>query len=379
MTQRDYYEVLGIQRDATEDEIKKAYRKLAMKYHPDRNPGDKEAENKFKEAAEAYEVLKEPQKREMYDRFGHSGLKGGFQGGFSGFDFDLGDALRTFMSESFGFGDIFGMGRGNGGRRRPQGQDMQVKLRLTYEEIATGVKKKIRLKKWVTCDACHGEGSEKDASEITCLQCQGSGEVRQVSQSLFGQFVNISTCPRCNGEGRIIQNPCRKCRGEGRVKGEGTISVEIPPGVSTGNYLTVRGEGNAGPRKGVAGDVIVVIEEVEHDWFERHGDDVIYTLPLSVSQAALGADVEVPTLDGKSILHVPAGTQSGKFLRMKKKGFPHLDGRDRGDQLVRVVVWTPTKLSPKAKQLFEELSKCEGISPPKRDKGFFARMKEAVS
>lgn len=375
MTQRDYYEILGIQRSATEEEIKKAYRKLAMKYHPDRNPGDKEAEDKFKEAAEAYEVLKDPQKRQIYDRYGHSGLKGGASQGFGGFDFDLADALRIFMSESFGFGDFFGSRHRNGNRSR--GRDLQVKLRLSYEEIATGVQKTIKLKKWVVCDACGGTGSGSDEAQIACPQCHGSGEVRRVSQSLFGQFVNITTCPTCNGEGRVVKSPCHKCHGEGRVKGEGVITVDIPPGVATGNYLTVRGQGNVGPRKGPAGDVIVVIEEKEHEYFERHGDDVVYTLPISFSQAALGAEVEVPTLDGKSKLHIPAGTQSNKILRMRAKGFPHLNSYERGDQLVRVVVWTPTKLTKEEKELFKKLAKSENLSPP-HHRGFFKRVKEAI-
>ncbi|RMF64398.1 MAG: molecular chaperone DnaJ, partial [Calditrichaeota bacterium] len=330
MTKRDYYEVLGVRRDASPDEIKKAYRKLAMKYHPDRNPGDKRAEESFKEVAEAYEVLRDPQKRERYDRFGHSGLGGGFEG--FGFDFDLGDALRTFMSESFGFGDFFGMGRRSGSRSRVRrGADLQLKLKLTLEEIATGVKKKLKVKKWVRCDACNGTGGSEPDAYMTCLQCHGAGEVRQVSQSLFGQFVNITTCPRCNGEGRVLKSPCKKCGGDGRVHGESIITVDIPAGVATGNYLTIRGEGNVGPRGGPAGDVIVLIEEQEHEYFERHGDDILYNLVLSFSQAALGDEVEVPTLNGKAKLTIQPGTQMNKILRMRNKGIPRLHGHGRGD------------------------------------------------
>lgn len=369
--------MLGVSKDATAEEIKKAYRKLALKYHPDRNPGQKEAEEKFKEASEAYEVLKDAQKRQRYDRFGHSGLKGGFEG-FAGFDFDLGDALRTFMSESFGFGDIFGMGRSGGTNRKRRGTDLQLQLKLRLEEIASGVKKKIKLKKWVRCEACNSTGASGSESYITCLQCQGSGELRQVSQSLFGQFVNITSCPRCNGEGRILREPCKTCNGEGRVHGESFVTIEIPPGVSTGNYITVRGEGNVGPKGGPAGDVIIVIEEVEHEYFVRHGDDILYNLPLSFTQVALGTEVEVPTLNGKAKLHIQSGTQSHKILRMRGKGVPRLHGSGRGDQLVKVMVWTPTKLSAHDREHLEELAKSEHLRPPENGRGFFTKVKEAI-
>ncbi|MFQ6112649.1 MAG: molecular chaperone DnaJ [bacterium] len=377
MTKRDYYEILGVRRDASIEEIKKAYRKLAMEYHPDRNPGDKQAEENFKEVAEAYEVLKDNEKRARYDRFGHSGLKGGFEG-FAGFEFDLADALRTFMSESFGFTDFFGMGRGSTRAKKHRGRDLQLKLKLTLEEISSGVQKKIKLKKWVICDACKGGGGMAGTSPITCLQCHGTGEVRQVSQSLFGQFVNITTCPRCNGEGKILKEYCKVCGGDGRIQGESIITVDIPSGVSYGNYITVRGEGNVGPKGGPKGDVIIFIEEVEHEYFERHGDDILYDLPLSFSQVALGADVEVPTLNGKAKLHIPAGTQSGKILRMRGKGIPRLHSHGKGDQLVRIVVWTPTKLSAKEKKLFEELAKSERTKPPQNDRNFLKKVKEAI-
>ncbi len=376
MTKRDYYEVLGVSRDATEEEIKKAYRKLAMQYHPDRNPGNQEAELKFKEVAEAYEVLKDPQKRQRYDRFGHSGLKEGFDG--FGFDFDLSDALRTFMSESFGFADFFGMGRTRDRQRNRRGRDLQLQLKLTLEEVATGVTKKIKLRKYVRCDECNGTGGEGGDAFVTCLQCQGTGEWRQVSQSLFGQFVNITTCPRCRGEGRVLKNPCGRCRGEGRVNGERVISVDIPAGVATGNYLTVRGEGHVGPKGGPPGDVIIVIEEEEHPFFERHGDDILLDLPISFVQAALGAEVEIPTLDGKAKLQIQPGTQSHKILRMRGKGIPRLHGGGRGDQLVRVIVWTPTKLSAEDRRLLKALGKSENLKPPRGEDGFFKKMKEAI-
>jgi molecular chaperone DnaJ len=377
MTQRDYYEVLGLERGASADDIKKAYRKMAMKYHPDRNQGDQDAELRFKEASEAYEVLKDPQKRQRYDRFGHEGVKGGFDG-FAGFDFDLSDALRTFMSEGFGFGDVFAGSRTGSRTRRYRGADLQLQLPLTLEEITSGVKKTIKLKKWIVCDVCSGSGGASGDAYMTCLQCQGAGEVRNVSQSLFGQFVNITSCPRCNGEGKVLKDPCKNCSGDGRIEGEGVLNVDIPAGVATGNYITVRGEGNIGPRGGPAGDVIVLIEEKEHEYFERHGDDVLYDLPLSFSQAALGTEVEVPTLGGKAKLMIPAGTQSHKILRMRNKGIPRLQGHGRGDQMVRVIVWTPTKLSAKEKEMLEELASGEHMHPPRGGRGFFNRVKEAI-
>ncbi len=376
---RDYYEILNIDKNASDDAIKKAYRKMAMQYHPDRNPNDKDAEQKFKEAAEAYEVLKDSGKRQRYDRFGHSGVKGGASG-FDGFEVDLGDALRTFMSEGFGFGDIFGMGRGSGSRtnRKQKGADLQLKLELTLEEIAAGVQKKIKIKKSVACGTCDGSGGASADAHMTCLQCQGSGEMRQVSQSLFGQFVNISTCSRCNGSGKVLKDPCKTCTGKGVVSGESVVTADIPAGVNTGNYLVLRGEGNAGPNNGPKGDVIVVIEEIEHDHFERHADDILYDLPLSFAQVALGAEVEVPTLNGKAKLTIQPGTQTNKILRMRNKGIQHMNQGGRGDQLVRVIVWTPTKLSSEEKELLKELDKSEQMKPPLDDPGFFKRVKEAI-
>ncbi len=378
MTKRDYYEVLGVRKDASEDEIKKAYRKLAMQYHPDRNTNDKQAEEKFKEVAEAYEVLKDPEKRQRYDRFGHSGLRGAYEG-FAGFDFDLADALRTFMSEGFGFGDFFGMGRGERRRNRQRrGTDLQIKLTLTLEEIANGVQKQIKIKRLVLCDVCNGSGAAAGAQAETCHQCQGRGQIRQVSQSLFGQFVNITTCPVCRGEGKIIKDVCKVCNGEGRTTGHGLITVDIPGGVSSGNYITVHGEGNVGPNGGPPGDVIVFIEEQQHEYFERHGDDILYDLPLSFAQVALGDEVEVPTLNGKARIPIPPGTQANKILRMRGKGITKLHGRGRGDQLIRIRVWTPTKLSAKEKKLFEELAKSENIKPPHNDRSFFSKIKEVI-
>jgi len=381
-TKRDLYEVLGVDRNASADELKKAYRKLALKYHPDKNPGDKEAENKFKEIAEAYSVLSDPQKRQQYDRFGHAGP--GAQG-FGGFDmggFDISDALRQFMEQGFGFGDIFGGGSRGGRRSRinRRGSDLQVRLRLTLEEIATGVTKKIKVKKKVKCEECNGTGSAKYSRTVACPVCHGSGEIRQVSQSLFGQMVNVSTCPRCHGEGQIIENPCHSCHGEGRVSGSKTIEINVPAGVANGNYIPLRGEGNAGIRGGQAGDLIVYIEEIPHKIFERNGDDVIMVAPISFPTAVLGGSAEIPTLTGKAKLNIPSGTQSGKILRMRGKGIPHLHGSGMGDQLVKIQIYTPTHLNSAERKIIADLEKSENIRPQKgSQKNVFEKFKEALN
>lgn len=370
MTKRDYYEILGVDRNTSTDDIKKAYRKLALKYHPDRNPGDKEAEEKFKEATEAYEILRDKEKRDQYDQFGHTGFAGAGTGGFGGFSggFDLSDALRAFMRDFGGFGgfdDLFGAGAG--GRRRGsirRGNDLQVRLRLTIHEVAGGVKKKIKVSKLVPCGDCGGSGAKSGSSRMTCSACNGNGEIRQVSRSLFGQFVNITTCPTCGGEGSVVKDPCPSCRGDGRIKGNKSIEVQIPAGVSTGNYITLEGQGDTGPRGGVPGDLIIVIEELEDDLFERHGDDIVCDMPVSFSQLALGAKVEIPTLDGKAALKIPPGTHSHKIFRLKGKGIPHLRSSRRGDQLVRLVAWTPQKLDGAERKAFEELERQIKKKPP---------------
>jgi len=383
MVKRDYYEVLGLGRDADQDDVKKAYRKLALQYHPDRNPGNQEAEEKFKEATEAYEVLKDPQKRSTYDQFGHAGLSGagGFgAGGFAGFD--LSDALRAFMRDFGGFGSIFDdfLGGGTTGGRRgyPKGQDLQVRLNLTLEEIAAGVEKKIKIKRLQKCDECGGSGAAKGSSKKTCPKCHGTGQLKRVSRSLFGQFVNVTTCDFCHGQGEVIDTPCPQCRGEGRVKGVSTVSVKIPAGVTSGNYIQMRGVGNAGPRGGPAGDVIVFVEEQQHPAFQRHGDDILHDTLISFTQAALGDEIPVPTLDGKIDLKVPPGTQSGKIFRFRGKGIPHLHGYGKGDELVRVLVWVPTRLSSEEKKLLKELAAQENMKPPEGDKGFFEKLKETL-
>ena len=381
MAQRDYYEVLGINRNASADEIKKAYRRMAMKYHPDRNPDDKDAEEKFKEAAEAYEVLSDSKKRSTYDQFGHEGLKGTFsRGGFQWSDFSHFRDFEDILGDLFGgtlFGDMFGTRRGTARRGPQRGGDLQVRLKLTLEEIAKGIEKKIKLTRMQTCSSCGGSGARSSAGMKTCPTCHGSGEIRQVSRSLFGQFVNVTACSTCGGEGRVIDDPCPNCSGQGRVRGTSTISVKVPAGVSSGNYIPLRGQGNVGPHGGPAGDIVVFIEEKEHPHFDRHGDDIIYEIAISIPQAVLGADVEVPTLTGKVRMHIPPGTQSGKVLRLKGKGIPHLHGYGHGDQFVKVFVWIPTKLASEERKLFQELAAREGVRPPKSGKGFIGKMKEA--
>ncbi|MSS71735.1 MAG: molecular chaperone DnaJ [Candidatus Latescibacteria bacterium] len=380
MSKRDYYEVLGVNRKASEDEIKKAYRKQAMKYHPDRNPENKEAEASFKEAAEAYEVLSDSQKKQIYDQYGHEGLGGPFQsGGFQWSDFThAGDFNDIFdnLDSIFG-GGIFGNLFGGRGRQGPQrGEDLKVSIELTLEEIAKGTQKKIKINRLQACEVCHGTGAKSGTSAVTCSTCGGMGQVRQSSRSIFGQFVNVTSCPACRGEGKVVKDPCGECRGEGRVRGAATVSVNFPAGVSSGHYIPMRGQGNVGPRGGPAGDCIVFIEEKSHEQFERHGNDVIYDLAVSFSQAALGDEIEVPTLAGRVRMKIPSGTQSGKIFRLRGKGIPEVNGYQTGDQLVRVSVWTPTKLSKREEELFQELARLENGKPPAGGKGLFEKMKE---
>ncbi len=373
----DYYEILGVDRQASADDIKKAYRKLAIKYHPDKNKSDSTAEEKFKEIGEAYSVLSDPEKRARFDRFGHAATQpGGFSGGF---DFDLSDALRIFMEGGLGFSDLFGGGRASYGERVQRGSDLQITLKLTLEDIASGTTKKIKISKLKKCEECGGSGAEKGSKPSTCTACQGRGEVRRVSRSFLGQFVQSSICPQCGGTGQIITSRCARCGSEGRNKGEATLSVDIPAGVQSGNYLTLRGQGNAGLRGGPAGDVIVVINERPHKTFERHGNDIIYRLLVTFPQAALGDSVEIPTINGRVKIDIPGGIQSGKILRLRGKGIKHLNSSGSGDQLVIVSLYTPTKLSSEEKKLFEELSKCEGINPQSGERTFFGKVKDAFS
>ncbi len=372
----DYYVLLGCPRTASEAEIKKAYRKLAMEYHPDRNSAP-EAEARFKEITEAYEVLRDPEKRAAYDRYGKAGVGAG--GGFGGFHHvDLGEALNIFMRDFGGIGgfeSIFGGGRSRSDQRK--GQDVKVTVRLTLTEVALGVKKNVKIKSLERCTACKGSGAKAGSRPTSCTGCGGSGEVRRAARSMFGQFISVAPCPTCNGEGTVIAEPCEVCRGEGRVRGERTVSVEVPAGVSTNNYLTLRGQGAAGPRGGPSGDLLVMLDIKEDDRFERQGDDLIYDLSLSFSQAALGGEHEVPTPYGSERLKVPPGTQPETVLRIRKKGLPVLGQDEHGDLLVRVHVWTPEQLTDEQERLFRELAKLEGEGP-KRAPGFWSKLKEAL-
>lgn len=380
MANRDYYEILGISREASEEEIKKAYRQMAMKYHPDRNPGDTGAEEKFKEATEAYEVLKDINKRRQYDQFGHAGLgQGAGFGGFGFEGFDLSDALRAFMRDfgGFGFDDIFSGGQ-TSRRSYNRGQDLQARINLTLEEVATGVTKKLRVRRMAICSDCSGHGTAPGTRKNTCPQCKGAGQVRRVTRTLFGQMVNIGTCDVCNGTGQVIATPCPTCSGQGRIKDQTTVSVDIPAGVAAGNYIPLEGKGNAGLQGGPAGDLIVVINEKEHEHFTRRDNDIICQVPISFTAAALGGSVDIPTLNGNDKLDIPPGTQTGKVFRLRGLGIPYLRRRGRGDQLVQVHIWTPKKLSDIDKDLLQRLSLSEAMKTPKSSKSFFEKLRETL-
>lgn len=387
MAKRDYYEILGLSKDASQDEIKKAYRKMALKYHPDRNPNDKEAENKFKEAAEAYEVLSDEQKRQKYDRFGHEGMKnGGFDGsgGFGG-GMSMDDIFEHFgdIFGGGGFGSAFGGGFGGGTssrrrRRVNRGSDLRVKVKLTLEEIAKGVEKRIKVNKYVSCKACSGTGAKDGSSFSTCGTCNGTGQVTRVSNTFLGQMQTTSTCPTCGGEGQTIQNKCSSCNGNGIVKDQEVISIDIPAGVAEGMQLSVSGKGNAAARGGIPGDLIVLIEEEDHPHLERDGNNLLYDLYISFPDAAIGTKAEIPTLESYARIKIDPGTQGGKVLRLKGKGLPEVNGYGRGDLLVNVNVWTPKALSDEEKQMLEKLNQSKNFEPKPtaRDKSFFDRMKE---
>jgi len=384
MSKPDYYDVLGVSKDASEDEIKKAYRKKAMKFHPDRNSDDPEAERKFKEASEAYEVLGDEQKRQRYDQFGHRGVNGGgFGGGAAGFE-DIGfEDIFSRFSDIFG-GDFSG-GRSRSRGRRSSGQpgsDMKLRIELSLEEIAFGTEKKLKVKKQIKCDECNGTGAESEEDFEMCGTCNGTGEVRQVRKTMLGQMVNVQPCPECRGEGRIIRNKCSKCNGEGRYRGEKTVKVNVPSGVSEGNYITLRGKGNAGKRGGEAGSLVVLIEEKEHEHFERDGNDIYYDLVLSVPDATLGTEVEVPTLKGKAKINIEPGIQPGKLLRMSEKGIHGLNRSGIGDQYVRVNVYIPKDLSDEEREHVEALRGNEHFKASNREddgKGFFSKIKDVFT
>jgi molecular chaperone DnaJ len=372
----EFYALLGVPRDASDADIKKAYRKLAMEFHPDRNPAP-EAEARFKEITEAYEVLRDPQKRAAYDRYGKAGVSGA-GAGFGFHHVDLSEALNIFMRDFGGMGgleSLFGGGRAREDTRR--GQDVRVTVKLTLADVATGIKKTVRFKAPDRCSVCEGSGAKPGTKPTTCSTCGGSGEVRRAARSMFGQFVSVSACPTCAGEGVVVLDACDVCRGEGRVRAEKTVTVEIPAGVSTNNYLTLRGQGASGPRNGPAGDLLVMLDIRDDDRFERQGDDLVFDLPLSFSQVALGVDVTVPTPYGEEPLRIAPGTQPETVVRLRGRGLPVLGQTAKGDLIVRIHVWTPERLSAEQERLFRELSALEG-EPPKRSPGFWSKLKEAL-
>jgi molecular chaperone DnaJ len=371
-TKRDYYEVLGIDRNATDEEIKRAFRKLAFKYHPDHNHDD-EAGERFKEINEAYEVLSDSDKRAAYDRFGHGGAEGLFGQGFEGFDFG-------------GFGDIFDAffgGAATATRQAPQrGADLSYGITIAFEEAALGCEKEITIARTENCSLCQGVGSKPGSQPSRCPNCNGTGQVHRVQQSLFGRFTNITTCHQCRGEGRIITQPCPQCRGTGKEKHKRNISVNIPAGVDNGSQIRLRGEGDAGTRGGSPGNLYITLSVEEHEFFTRYNDDILYDLPINIVQATLGTEVEVPTLGGKTKLKIPAGSQTGQVFRLKGQGITHLHGNGRGDQLVTLFVVTPDSLSEKQRQLFRELGdslSSANMPNPKKWKGFLDRLKHTFS
>jgi molecular chaperone DnaJ len=380
---RDYYEILGVTKTSSADEIKKAYRKVAMQFHPDRNPGDKAAEEKFKEAAEAYEVLSDSDKRAQYDRFGHAGVGNGR--GFGSGNVNMDDIFSQF-GDIFG-DDIFGSFFGGSGRRGGQrhrgirGSNLRVKIKLSFEEIAKGVTKQIKVKKYVLCNTCSGSGAKDKGSVQTCGTCGGSGQVRKVTNTFLGQMQTVTTCPTCNGEGTVVTAKCNSCKGEGRVYGEETVTIDIPAGVQEGMQLSVGGRGNAGERGGPYGDLIVLIEEETHKELHRDGLNVAYELHISFTDAVFGTQVEVPTIDGRAKIKVPAGTQSGKLFRLKGKGFPAINSYEKGDQLIYVNVWTPQHLNAEEKAMLEKLNDSPNFQPKpeKSDKSFFDKVREMFS
>ena len=375
MAKRDYYEVLGLSKGASVEDIKKAYRKQALKYHPDKNPGDKQAEEKFKEAAEAYEVLSNPEKKSRYDQFGHAGV-GGSSGG--GFNMTIDDIFSQFgdIFSDFGFGGFGGFGSSRRSSRRVnKGTNLRVKVKLTLQEIAAGVQKKIKVNKYVTCESCGGTGARDSRSYRTCSTCGGAGQVTRVTQTLLGHMQTTQVCPSCNGEGKIIEQKCTNCHGEGIVKGNEIISIKIPAGVAEGMQMSVSGKGNAARRGGINGDLLVLIEEEKHPELIRDNNDLLYNLYLSITQAALGTAIEIPTVNGKVKIKIEPGTQPGKILRLKGKGLPEVNNYRSGDLLVSINVWIPKSLSRDEKKLLEKLNESPNFkpNPDKSDSSFFEK------
>ena len=380
MSKRDYYEVLGVNKDASEAEIKAAYRKMAIKFHPDKNPDDKSAEDKFKEAAEAYEILSNPDKRARYDRFGHAGMSGaagGGAGGFGGGGMSMDDIFSQFGDIFGGFGG-FGRSSSGGGRRVNKGSNLRVKVKLTLEEIANGVEKKIKVNKYVACSHCNGTGEKDGNSHHTCGTCHGTGQVSRIQNSFFGQMQTTAACPTCGGDGKVITHKCSHCGGDGIVRGEEVIEIKIPAGVEDGMQLSVRGKGNAAARGGVNGDLVILIEEIKHEHLERDGVNLLYNHFITFADAALGTSVDVPTIEGKARIKIQPGTQSGKVLRLKGKGIPNVNSYGRGDLLVQINVWIPKTLNKQEKEILEGLRHNENMqpTPSKSERSFFDKMKD---
>jgi molecular chaperone DnaJ len=378
---RDYYEILGISKNASQEEIKKAYRKVAMQFHPDRNPGDKAAEEKFKEAAEAYEVLNDSDKKAQYDRFGHNAFNQGRGGGGFGGGMNMDDIFSQFgdIFGDEGFGSFFG-NRG-GGRRQSggrRGSNLRVKIKMNFEEMAKGASKTIKIKKYIKCTTCQGSGAKDKNSVQTCSTCNGNGQVRKVQNTFLGQMQTVGTCPTCNGDGTTITSKCNSCKGEGRVYGEETVTIDIPAGVQEGMQLSVSGKGNIGERGGGFGDLIVQIEEEAHEQLQRDGLNVAFDLYLSFPDAVFGTQVEVPTIDGRAKIKIPPGTQSGKIFRLKGKGFPNVNSYEKGDQLIHVNIWTPQQVSSEEKTMLEKMAESKNFAPnpEKTEKSFFDKVRE---
>ena len=380
MSKRDYYEILGVDKNATDDEIKKAYRKVAIKFHPDKNPDDASAEEKFKEAAEAYDVLRNGDKRARYDRYGHAGVGGAAGGGYSGGGMSMDDIFSHFgdiFGGAFGGGG-FGGGFGGGSRRRVnRGSNLRIKVKLTLEEILSGAEKKVRVNKYMGCNTCHGSGAEGNGRS-TCNTCHGSGQVTKIVNSFLGQMQTSTTCPQCGGEGEIITHKCKTCHGNGIVKGEEVITLNIPSGVSDGMQLSMSGKGNAAARGGVPGDLIILIEELPHEELDRDGMNLLHDHFITFPDAAIGTTIEVPTLEGKARIKITPGTQPGKVLRLKGKGLPDVNSYGRGDLLVNINVWVPKNLNPNEKEALEKLKSSPNFTPnpDSKEKGFFNRMKD---
>jgi molecular chaperone DnaJ len=376
----DYYATLGVPRDASDDDLKKAYRRLAMQYHPDRNGGSKEAEEKFKEVTEAYDVLRDPQKRAAYDRYGEQGLRGGGPGAGGFHHVDLSEALEMFMRDvggMGGLGDLFGGGRRQAAGPRA-GADIKLPLPLTLVEVSAGIDKTVSLKVLDPCDRCEGSGAEPGTKPQTCPTCSGAGEVRRAQRSFFGQFVSVAPCPTCAGEGVVVAAPCKKCRGEGRVRVDRSLKISVPAGVATGQYMTLRGAGNIGPRGGPRGDILVVFDVDEDDRFVREGEDLYTEALVTYPQLVFGADIRVPGLGGDLSLRIPAGTQSGTVFKLRGRGLPRVNASGSGDLHVRAQLWTPQTLTSEEEALVQQLERLQGQAPAPREKSIWSKMKEAL-